>query len=280
MRLWVILAILSVLSTTVKAEPMEINQQYRLDIERSLDGDEYEILLAGENEILLVINDSHTPITKGVVVLVNDYGQPPLGQFTLASLITHLNDTGWVTMLMPAPSNALYPEAPPEDSTNTIDENLLRPFNQAKVLSEQNFTQQEQGLVSQMRAIVNKSEAYPGFFMVISQGTSAAWLTKLYAENQLETPDAFITISPYWPQKIMNKKLPELMAQTSMPVLDIYNQWDNSWTLSTRKDRKVAAVKGLKMHYRQREIIGQNYDAQQFTYIGKEIYGWLTYMGW
>lgn len=271
----VLFTLLFLVAAVSVAEPMDINQQFRQDIERAIEGDQYELLLAGEQEIQIFTSDSHTPITKGVAILINEYAQAPLGRKSLAPLVDHLNATGWVTIIMPAPTNVLaQTEAPQEQQI------IPKAFDGQVAISEQAFQQQEQQLMLQMRSVVQKSEQYPGFFLVIAQGTSAAWLTKLYAEQQLETPDALITLSPYWPEQQWNKRLPEFMAQTDMPVLDIYNQWGNSWARKTIEQRKIAAVKGLKMHYRQREIIGQPFDRQQFTYLGKEIYGWLTYMGW
>jgi len=262
-------------STLSFAEPMDVNQQFRLDIERSIESERYELLLAGEHEIQIFTSESHTPITKGVAVLINEYAQAPLGHMTLAPLVEHLNNTGWVTIVMPAPSLALL-------NQQANDEQQLSPkaFSDSPFITEQSFQQQEQQLMLQMRSVVQKTEQYPGFFLVIAQGTSAAWLIKLYAEQQLETPDALISLAAYWPIQKWNKQLPQLMAQTSMPILDIYNRWGNNWTQKTIEQRRIAAVKELKMHYRQREIIGQPFDKQQFNYLGKEIYGWLTYMGW
>ena len=116
--------------------------------------------------------------------------------------------------------------------------------------------------------------------MVISKGTSAAWLSKIYAENTLDVPDAFVAFSPYWPDRKRNQRLPEWIANTSMPVLDLYSSSDNEWARKTVAQREIEAIKSLKLQYRQRELLGFNLYQPHNTYISKEIYGWLSHMGW
>jgi hypothetical protein len=75
-------------------------------------------------------------------------------------------------------------------------------------------------------------------------------------------------------------RLPEWIANTPMPVLDLYSGWDNGWAQKTVAMREIAAIKALKLQYRQRELLGFNMHLQQNAYIGKEIYGWISHMGW
>lgn len=258
------------------------------DVQKSQFVDSYEIILAGEQEVPLLISDSNTPITRGVAVILGEAGKAPLFNSGITQLINGMNDVGWVTILMPAPdagfSQALEDEkaSPSVNSpgdAQTAPTPLVAQSGLTRIYPKA-FEQQEQLLKLQMQAVAQKSQQYSGFFLVVAHGTSAAWLTKIYSEKQLPIPDALVAVSPYWPQRDYNNQLAQWVGQTEMPYLDIYNQWDSEWARNTVKQRRVAAVKSLKLIYRQRELVGQTMDAEQYAMLAKEIYGWLTYMGW
>jgi hypothetical protein len=258
---------------------MDKNQQFKLDIKRAMFADNYELINVGDEELILIVQQSTSPFSRGTAVLIGEAGRGPLSQDNLAPLATYLNKYGWTTMLISAPTVGVDNLPQTDDSEQTADDKInslvgLRP------IDPQAFEQQEQQLIERLQALKTKSEAYPGFFIVISKGTTAAWLSKLYAEEKLATPDALVVISPYWPQRSYNRLIADQLAQTAMPVLDIYSPWDNEWSLLTQPQRLIAATKALKLHYRQRQLIGQPYEPQQHRYISKEIYGWLSHMGW
>jgi hypothetical protein len=262
-----------------------INQQAldKSDLERALFPESYQTLTVGEQQILLIVSENTSPITRGVAVMVGESGRSMVSNNSLSPLSTQLNSLGWVTMVMPTPkiglSTPLNEETEPsgEDPSNTAT--ILAKSVPASIDGER-FLIHEQQLILQMRAVMGKSNDYPGFLLVIAQGTSAAWLAKIYAEDKLDVPDAFVAISPYWPAREYNIKLADYLANTAMPVLDIYSNRDNKWSLQSYPARQVAATKVLKMHYRQREIIGLAIENQHSNYLSKEIYGWLSYMGW
>ncbi|MDC0602181.1 alpha/beta hydrolase family protein [Aliiglaciecola sp.] len=272
------------------------------DIQQSQFEDQFETILVDEKLVPVVIQESNTAITRGVAVLLGESGRNPFSQHGLKHLTRSLNDVGWVTMVMPAPDDAFWPEEqqnqePATTSADTTEaaqtdaaeqgqqtEEPEQPDVHAKSanshIEQQAFERHEQALIMQMQAITQKTQQYPGFFLVIAQGTSAAWLTKVYSEKKLGDPDGLVVISPHWPDREYNQQLPQLTSQTQMPLLDIYTPWDTNWAKSTVVQRKVQSIKGLKLMYRQRELTGQKLDPQQFQRLGKEIYGWLTHMGW
>ncbi len=294
--------ILAVLCSHSLAAPD--NQLLRkLDIQRGLFTDAYQSFDIDDQLIIYVLQENTTAITRGVAVIVAESGIPIVGQNGFADLANELNKIGWVTILLPAPDTGFMPtvvqDAAMEDGgattaeveTNTSADTQV-PSPSAPIadldisksavtrIDEQAFIKHEQQLVSLLQAVIEKSQEYPGFFLVISKGTSAAWLSKIYAEKTLDPPDAFVAISPYWPDRKHNQRLPEWIANTSMPVLDLYSSWDNVWARKTVAQRKIAAVKSLKLQYRQRELLGFNMHRQHNAYICKEIYGWISHMGW
>ena len=256
----------------------------------------FRTLLLGEEETVVVIQESNQALSKGAAILVAETGKNGASESGLAALAPFLNDFGWTTILVTAPSldfdsteeNNDVPESNDAVAASASnDPNNLPPPNQripsytsTPIISETQFQQQEQDFQILMNAVEQERQNYPGFSLVIAQGTSAAWLAKLYGDQQLPEPDAIVTLGVNWPQHDLNILVPRILARTPVPVLDIYNQFDSDWTLNTAKERKVEAIKSLKLHYRQREIIGQRVSRQQYEYLAREIHGWLTYMGW
>jgi hypothetical protein len=275
----------------------------RLDIQRGLFADTYQSFDIDNQAVIYVLQENTTAITRGVAVLVADSTTPLVGQEGFAALANELNKIGWVTILLPAPETGFTATVDQETSitnddvlTAETETNIAAdtqvPIPSASItdldisksavttIDEQAFIKHEQQLVSLLEAVIEKSQEYPGFLLVISKGTSAAWLSKIYAEKTLDAPDAFVAISPFWPDRKLNQRLPEWIAITPMPVLDLYSGWDNGWAQNTAAQREIAAIKSLKLQYRQRELLGFNMHQQHNAYISKEIYGWISHMGW
>lgn len=236
----------------------------------------------------LVVQPSNRVISKGVAVILSETQHSLNNQRGLSALAPWLNDMGWVTLHSVAPNwLAMLPSASTTEQTTDTSTEDTKPITEAPAAYTAANTQVEtisqqqvQALQQQMQAIANAASQYSGFFLVISEGTSAAWLTQMYSQQQLATPDALVAIGSFWPQQQKNQQLPELIANSPMPLLDIISPWDNRWSYATQQSRKIAAEKALKLHYRQRELIGQYRDPQQVAFLAKQIYGWLTYMGW
>lgn len=92
--------------------------------------------------------------------------------------------------------------------------------------------------------------------------------------------DALITINPFIDHVDLNKQLSKNIASTSQPVLDLVNNASDPRSIHAASQRRVSSTRALKAHYRQREIIGHGIGPLQVDYMAKEIYGWLTYLGY
>jgi hypothetical protein len=261
---------------------MDSQVQAKLDLERELFPEQYETLDFSGQQVSVIINENTNVIPRGVAIMMGEVGRSMVSQNALAPLAQKLNRLGWVTMLVQTPDIGLS-QSSNEETTDEPQGTATTPVFAKSVaisINPQNFLKHEQQLIAQMGAILEKSTDYPGFSLVISQGATAAWLAKIYAQNKLSIPDAFVAISPYWPSREYNMQLADYIATTGMPVLDLHNAWDNEWSLQSYPARQIAATKALKLHYRQREIIGIAIQNQQAEYLSKEIYGWLSFMGW
>ncbi|MFQ3235078.1 MAG: hypothetical protein ACI9C4_000632 [Paraglaciecola sp.] len=258
-----------------------------MDVEREFLPQSYQILDGPEQQVLLITSQATTALTRGVAVLVSESGISPVSDRSLAPLAKRLNGIGWVTMLVAAPAVGLVPlseEAIPDDKQNSSAPqetfSSQASYQKTSQMDSANFLQHQARLVTSMQLIVKQSRQYPGFLLVIAQGTSAAWLTKIYAEQALPPPDALVVISPFWPARQYNSLLANQVAMTTMPVLDIYHTRDNNWSLQSANERKISALKALKLHYRQREMSALDDPAQNARQLNKQIYGWLHYLGW
>lgn len=268
----------------------------KMDAQRMMQPDAFKTMQVGEEEVMIVANETNLPLGKGVILLVSESGRNGASAISLAPMTEYLNDYGWTTILLTAPTlNWQIDEnqmATPDDQTQAPSPESEQPqssganmddvpsYLSTPSINRKMFEAQEQQFMLLMNAANQEALNYPGFIVVVAQGTSAAFLSKLYADGTLRPPDAMVAISANFPQKDLNDEVGNFLARTPMPVMDIFNQWDNKWTTSNAKTRKVAAEKALKLHFRQREIIGTALKGQQFHYIAKEVHGWLTYMGW
>lgn len=288
---WLILSTLALCENAIALQSVGSEIQ---DIQHSQFEDQFDTLLVDEQTVPIAIEESNTAITRGVAVLLSEAGRNPFSQHGLKHLTESLNNVGWVTMVMPAPEYGFWPmEETVDENTTETPQNETQQEDAAESeqtdvharsaqshIQQGSFERHEQSLIIQMQAIAQKTQQYPGFFLVIAQGTSAAWLTKIYAEKKLGDPDGLVIISPHWPDREFNRQIPQWTSQTQMPLLDIYSPWDTNWAKETVSQRRIQSVKALKLMYRQRELTGQKLDQQQFQRLGKEIYGWLTHMGW
>ncbi|MBU3002360.1 alpha/beta hydrolase family protein [Paraglaciecola arctica] len=278
----------------------------RLDIQRGLFSDTYQSFEINDQPVIYVLRENSTAITRGVAVMIADTGVPITSQEGFSPLAKELNKIGWVTILLPAPDAGFTPtiidvEQEPnpvenediaagtepvsatesqELSPTETAENLDISQSAVSAIDNVAFIKHEQQLVALLQAVIEKAKEYPGFLLVISKGTSAAWLSKIYAEKTVENPDAFVAISPFWPDRKHNQRLPIWIANTTMPVLDLFSGGDNGWAQMTVAERQIAAVKALKLQYRQRKLLGFNTSAHHSGYVSKEIYGWVSRMGW
>ena len=85
-----------------------------MDIQRGLFTDTYQSLDIDGQQIIYVLQENTTAITRGVAVMIADSSIPILGQEGFISLANEMNKIGWVTILIPAPDIGFIPTIVPE----------------------------------------------------------------------------------------------------------------------------------------------------------------------
>ncbi|WAJ70777.1 DUF3530 family protein [Catenovulum adriaticum] len=273
-HLQIILGFSCVCSIATAAE-LSHSQNQLADLTRYFPSDEVKTVQAGEQSIPVMISEQNGPHPKGSAILLPDIGLQASQSF--ADLRLLLNDYGWITIGSIAPDNGA--------GVWQLDDE------QAKVLTGQPTLGAEQikvadsaAIKDQLKLIVNalntEAQNYIGLRLLVAQGATAGWLIESLTAGDIPMPDALVLLSPYLPEYYLNKKLPAKIAKLDLPILDVWSKHDNRWALATVKNRQQAARKYLTMHYRQRQLFGLSGLSVRENRLAKEIYAYMTYLGW
>lgn len=222
------------------------------DLERSFPSAE-RIKLSADTDFTALFLPRVTGFQQGTVILVADANEHAASPKYINYLRKNLTELGWNTLSIMPPAISL--------------------------LDEDNFSTYQQQLKQRTAVAISYASREPGAIVIIGQGSSAAIINQLYAQQQLATTAALIILGSYIPDFELNKALAQAIASHAVPVLDISNSEDNEWVLSQLKQRQQQVAKNFKAIYRQRLITGSSYDEQNQSWVLQEIYGWLLSLG-
>jgi hypothetical protein len=167
-------------------------------------------------------------------------------------------------------------EETPAPIVETMNSRSVRP-----AITEAELIVYSQEVDAYLESVLQHMKLTMGHRIVVTQGITAATIAKLIVDNPTTSNiDALVINNPYWPIRKLNNKVPMVIAQTPIPVLDLTSYWDNNWSKQTAAKREIRARTELKEVYRQVEIVGQSFDQGQMEYITRQIKGWTTYLGW
>lgn len=273
-------------------------QEYYIngDIERYFQADELVKLLAGDQDFFALFRDDLTGRPRGVAILIPDWGLHAANNRGIESLRTHLPDFGWVTLSMTVPSTLepVFIHTPLKkqndnqttDSDNTdsstANQRRIEPYKRPeilRVLDESQFQQYQVAIKLRLQSLITEAQNHQGYFIVIAQGSSAAAVASIYANEELELPEALILLSPNLPDRALAAKMNQDITITSIPTLDIYPSSSPRSLLLNANLRRKLAKKNFKISYRQQKLFG---DISQFNSnrkLLKSVYGWLSSLG-
>jgi cellobiose-specific phosphotransferase system component IIB len=293
----------SIVSIGSAAQSGSVTELTNTDMQYQLHSDQFTLIDVGDNKVPILISLSEQPITKGVVLIIGDADMPLGRQDSLSHVAKYLPSIGWTTVVMPSlglslGSNMVVPIESSDTQTfndtqkaNTdnvtiaaaeqASKNLISEKTEDTVANSKNNSSAVSA-VSEAALIVYSQEVETYLAAILTHMQTAATIAKLVSERDtlMQQIDALVINNPYWPIRKLNNKLPMIIAQTRIPVLDLVSQWDNSWSKQTERKRRIKARTELKEVYRQTDIIGQPLDQIQMQYIAREIKGWTTYLGW
>ncbi|WNO62138.1 DUF3530 family protein [Rheinheimera sp. MMS21-TC3] len=222
------------------------------DFERQFPTEE-RVELSAESAFMALFLPRVTGFQQGTVILIADANEHAASPKYINYLRKHLTELGWNTLSIMPPPISLF------------DTNSLNSY--------------QQQLQQRTATAINYAKREPGAIVIISQGSSAAIINQLYAQQQLTTPAALIILGTYSPVPELNKQFAQAIASHAVPVLDISNSADNEWGLSQLKQRQQQVEKNFKAVYRQRLIAGSGYSESNQSWVLQEIYGWLVSIG-
>ena len=272
--LYSIVVIFFGLSNAISQQTLSPSVLLTTDIKQNQPADDIIQLLAGTEEISIKTQQASVPLTRGVAIIVSESTYGLFGDSGVSSIAVSLNQWGWLTLILPAPMLSF------SNDNNLSPEQVLNARSSLAAFNQEGLTRYSLALSQRIEAALNAVQSTPGYRLVISHGISSAGIIRLYSQGSLVEPDGLVVAGPFWPESNLNGQLPIQLAKTAFPVLDITNEWDNRWSQKTQTLRLTEAITELKMHYRQREIVGTEYNQVQYDYLAKEIYGWLSYLGW
>ena len=265
------------------------------DVARQFFPEDYDTLLVGEESVPILYSDSTLPLARGVIVILVNEGNQALNLASACELAQQLNDKGWHTLISPSLLVNARPSAAPvtpdtdEETTNNAAAatTALHPM-QDILTPAVNFEASTTQTTLLMGAISNHISSHKGFRIVVASGMTAAQILSAANEGKIAPPDSLVTLVPFWPQREINENIPQHIAQSGFPILDISLPEVNQWEALTTSERLHAAQTALKLQYRQRRLgsmstltaTGQAANTPFVNWLSGEIYGWISHLGW
>jgi len=246
--------------------PIDAIKQIEQDLTHYLTKDNITPMLAGANDFITLIHENTASNQKGVMILLPDWQMSATSSNALNYLRETLPNQGWTTITIQPPSK---PDGYPSNALKLIEKNEEN----KKVLD-----QYQDSLVLIMNAVMDKAKDYPGIFVVVSKGSHAALLGNLYSTGKLEAPSAMVMLSNYMLTDA--QAFAEVLAQSDIPVLDLYLSRDQQLAQSNAVLRKAQANKEMKVYYRQTRLHNNQVGYYPEKSLLIAINGWLKSIGW
>lgn len=249
-----IAVLLICLSTFSEAEALLWDeQQTNADLQRQIAASQIQSLQQEQQQFLVLQRSAMTSFSKGTVVLVPDWSQHAASPRAVEYLRNYLIDYGWNTIAMMVP--------PGTDSRELAD---LQSYQQL--------------LLQRLKLVMQEAEKAPGAIIVIGLGHSGAVLNTLYKNEELKAPQALVLIGAAIQEVALNEQVAQAISQHKVATLDLLPQADNSFATHSSNLRLQLVRKNLKEMYRQRLLPGSV--EQNQLWLGREILGWLHYIGY
>ncbi len=245
----ILLASVLMLSTTGNATELEIAG----DLQRQLPPEEISMLKTAEQEFLTLELKTMTPFTKGTVILIPDWSQHAASPRAINFLRTTLIDYGWNTIAM------MVPEA-----LSAVDSETLLAY--------------QTEFQGRLAEVLKRAASKHGNLIIVAQGSSGALINTMIQREQISAPQGLILLSAYLSDAKLNQAVSLAISQHKIPTLDIMHNQDNSIVAASSKIRLQLTRKSMKELYRQRILTGAIDDEPEWLF--KEVYGWLTYIGY
>ena len=183
------------------------------DITHAFLPDDITYVMAGEIRVPIFESPSALPISRGAAIILADASPTGLSIGDARHLASLLNEKGWHAVVSPV-SFTLE-----EEPDLPVDE-AIHPKSDSR-LQRQSYVSSSQHLTILINALNTHLESHQGFRMNIAYGMQAAQLLDLGSKGIIPSPDTLVAITPFWPNADINRGVPEFIAGTEFPVLDL-----------------------------------------------------------
>lgn len=246
--------------------PVDAISQKEQDLNHYLTKDNIFPMLAGADDFITLIHENTASNQKGVMILLPDWQMSATSSNALNYLRETLPNQGWTTITIQPPSK---PDGYPSNALKLIKKNEE---------NKKNLDLYQDKLVLIMNAVMDKAKNYPGIFVVVSEGSNATLLGDLYSTGKLAAPSAMVMLSSYMLTDA--QAFAETLAQSDVPILDLYLSREQQLVESNTALRKAQANKEMKVYYRQKRLHNNQAGYYPEKSLLIAINGWLKSIGW
>jgi hypothetical protein len=278
------------------------------DVQSRMLDDEYQLvdveIESKAYQFPIFVERAKRPISLGTIFLIPDASQNGTPLNALMPLAQEFAMQGWNSVIMPTPQVLIAiaeveakraseqaskaatetEQAQTDAQTNTLEpreaELVLVPAKQQDSLFEQAYHQAFSTYLTMFVQATQKKVSFSGYKVLFAQGISAQIMLSALEQSTGNLPDALIINNIYLPNNTLNKDVPDLVARSTLPVLDIVSPADNYWSMYTREQRQVQSEVKIKAFYRQREVNALAFSPSMHSDIATEAKGWFRYLGW
>jgi len=248
--------------------PPDLQNQFKNDIKHFTNTKNIKPMLAGSEDIITLLNEETSGNPRGVAILLPNWQQPLVSSKAINYLSNTLPSKGWTTITIQSPK---MPKNYPSKKMNLLER---------EEENQETLNQYQKKLSVIIKKVLEKAMNYPGIFLVVAEGSNAAILVNLYAQQTDIQPDALVLLSPHLLNQSDNQFFANNLASIAVPALDLYLSRDNKLVSANAPMRKAKSKKMLKVFYRQQQFNNVISGAYPLSDLLKAINGWLKNIGW
>ena len=239
--------------------------------------------LTGESGKFLALKRDYLAAKhRGVAIFVSDLSAPINYSLDIEPLRTTINNYGFSSITINAPSLELFKAASEEKTEEKASEDTKGDMAGPAMTSAVNATPYTKALIDRINSAHKMAAAESKNIILVAQGRQVAYLSNALIQQHLRPLNAVVVIDAnsalydnqpqMYPATI--EQLSKQLVQIKMPLLDIYHL-SNSEIDVQMKMRKRLSLKTKKTSYRQH--LKPTYSEEKT--LAKVVYGWLKSLG-
>ncbi|MGB0833843.1 MAG: DUF3530 family protein [Psychrobium sp.] len=275
-------------AATEKEMPKPVMLSPQEQLATMLPSDEVTWLTTESGKFLALKRDYLAAKHRGVAIFISDLSAPINYSLDIEPLRTSINQYGYSSITINAPSLDLFAPAAKnesdENASDSADDKADEDLDSDKMVQATtlNATPYVKELIERINSAHKLGAMSSKDIILIIQGRQVAYLTNALIQQHLRPLRAVVVIdanvamndnqATMYPATM--KQLSQQLVQLKMPLFDIYHLWDMQIE-EQMKLRKQLSLKAKQSRYRQH--LKPTYSEEQT--LSKVLYGWLKSIG-